>query len=57
MAIINVILTGEEEKHAVSVVTSSFLIKKQTNKQKIDPEVIYQNIHLHPAFKGDPTVN
>ena len=57
MAIINVILTGEEEKHAVSVVTSSFLIKKQTSKQKIDPEVIYQNIHLHPAFKGDPTVN
>ena len=51
---------GKEEKRAVSVVTSSSLIKK-INKLRLsinlEPAVIYQNIHLHPVFKRDPAVN
>ena len=45
---------GEEEKRAVSVPS---LILFFLNSIYLEPEVIYQKIHLHPAFKGDPAVN
>ena len=52
MAIINVILTDRKRAQHV---------KRRRRKTSLgiylEPAVVYQNIHLHPAFKGDPAVN